>query len=216
MDDDTCLSEFSTNPYTDLEKFDNRVASYQNGGSKMEMEKLAQALTTSKIKRSLMLDGSHESAINLQLLKPIFISDLRIGDRHYGNYIILRSLSMPSSMDRFLTVAEDEKRDQITVEEIVSWKKTENPDAKKVCPFKKGVVFLIKEPIFKGVTHGVISLLAHVVSDIIILNVDIHQEYFPKQWNNEELYNSTATAEEWRKAGNDAVERKYFWDAIEW
>lgn len=205
-------SESSANSSTDIDK---RLTSFLNG--RAEIEEITQLLTKPKIKRSVFLDGYSPSTADVNYLKPIFIRDLRLGDRHSGNYLLLRSQNMPLEMEGdLLAVAEDEKRDQITISELVGFRPGDNPDDQKVRPIKKGVVFLIKGPLFKALWDGKISLIVNMASDMVLLDVDVHPKLYPRQWKSSQFCNSIATAEDWRNDGNDAVEKKDFWAAIEW
>jgi hypothetical protein len=149
------------------------------------------------------------STASLVELTPIYIKNLRLEVHHRGNYLLVRSITVPNRMTAIMVVVEDEKRDALVVQLYQQPDENVRPASSIIM---NGDVFLIKEPFFKIMADGEYGLRIDHVSDIV--RIDALHELFPKQWI-PGPFNSRKTADDWKQEGNVAMGRKQYWEAIQ-
>ncbi|TEY48900.1 hypothetical protein BOTCAL_0290g00120 [Botryotinia calthae] len=148
------------------------------------------------------------STTPLDKLKPIQIKDLRLETHHRGSYLLVRASTPPTRMTAIMAIVEDENEDGIQLQLY------QQPD-ERVRPatsvIMKNDVFLVKEPYFKTTSDGGYGLRVDHVSDITYL--DAHHNLLPEKWK-PTIIDISKTAGDWRQEGNDAMEKKQYWEAI--
>ncbi|KAM0159907.1 hypothetical protein ACHAPG_003341 [Botrytis cinerea] len=149
------------------------------------------------------------STTPLNKLKPIHIKDLRLETHHRGSYLLVRASTPPIRMTAIMAIVEDENEDGIQLQLY------QQPD-ERVRPatsvIMKNDVFLVKEPYFKTTSDGGYGLRVDHVSDITYL--DAHHNLLPEKWK-PTVIDISKTADDWKQEGNDAMEKKQYWKAIE-
>lgn len=149
------------------------------------------------------------STTPLNKLKPIQIKDLRLETHHRGSYLLVRASTPPTRMTAIMAIVEDESEDGIQLQLY------QQPD-ERVRPatsvIMKNDVFLVKEPYFKTTSDGGYGLRVDHVSDITCL--DAHHNLLPEKWK-PTVIDISKTADDWKQEGNDAMEKKQYWKAIE-
>lgn len=150
------------------------------------------------------------SIASLDILKPIYIKDLRIGIHHRGTYLIIRSLTEPKRITAVMAVVEDENRDAISLQLYHQLDENIRPDSSIIA---KGDVLLIKEPFFKLMSDGEYGLRVDHVSDV--MRIDARHKLWPKGWIPLHKFSPSKTANEWKEKGNADMGRKHHWAAVE-
>ncbi|TGO27412.1 hypothetical protein BPAE_0042g00250 [Botrytis paeoniae] len=149
------------------------------------------------------------STTPLDKLKPIQIKDLRLETHHRGSYLLVRASTPPTRMTAIMAIVEDENEDAVQLQLY------QQPD-EKVRPatsvFMKDDAFLLKEPYFKTTSDGGYGLRVDHVSDITYL--DAHHNLLPEKWK-PTVSDISKTAEDWKQEGNEAMEKKQYWEAIQ-
>ncbi len=169
---------------------------------------------------SAMLESQYPPSIaSMETLKQIYINDLKPGNHHRGNYLLVRSDSLPfskaSSAGPFIKAAiiaaiEDEKKDSVL------FQLCHQPDEKVLSAssvISVGDVFLIKEPFFMVMSNYQDSKFKHVLRIDHIndgVRIDAHHNLFPKEW----IPSCISTANDWRQRGNADFGKKKYTDAI--
>ncbi|TGO08030.1 hypothetical protein BTUL_0230g00120 [Botrytis tulipae] len=149
------------------------------------------------------------STTPLDKLKPIQIKDLRLETHHRGSYLLVRASTPPTRMTAIMAIVEDENEDAVRLQLY------QQPD-EKVRPatsvIMKDDAFLVKEPYFKTTSDGGYGLRVDHVSDITYL--DAHHNMLPEKWK-PTVIDISKTPEDWKQEGNEAMEKKQYWEAIQ-
>lgn len=122
-----------------------------------KMEKKLLAAFQGQANRMALPHPYPPSIARLADLQPISIQDLRVGENHWGTYILLRAGALPRKKNAVMTVAEDERRDAVVAQVYQQLEEDIRPCFSVV---GKGDVFLVKEPFFTdiGVFHRGIQI----------------------------------------------------------
>ncbi|CAG8973780.1 hypothetical protein HYALB_00006325 [Hymenoscyphus albidus] len=121
-----------------------------------------------------------------------------------------RTQNMSESMDGLLAVAEDERRDQISLQKYINMDGRPEGITQEdlICraSIKEVVTLLVKKPSFKRLLVDGFGLHVDYARDIVPLVMDYKS--YPKQWKISQCGNSVATADDWKQEGNEAIQKK--------
>ena len=141
-------------------------------------------------------------------LKPIMISDMRLETHHRGKKIMLRVLTPPDRMTAVMAVVEDETGTAVLLQLYHQPDETIVPATEIL---NTNMVYILKEPFFKGATDGTYSLRVDHPSDIIRL--DGADDRIPSRWR-PSMVISSGNSTDIRKKGNEAVQAKKWAEAL--
>ncbi|KAL2066486.1 hypothetical protein VTL71DRAFT_2557 [Oculimacula yallundae] len=149
------------------------------------------------------------SIADMQDLKRIMIKDLMLENHHRGSYMLLRFVCKSMRMTAIMNVAEDETGMVIPFAIYM-----QEPEAvrKAESILRQNCVIILKEPYFKLGTNGQYAVRVDQPTDIVWLADD--DSRIPTEWK--VLPDaSSASAEYWKRKGNEFVGKSKYYDAIE-
>lgn len=149
------------------------------------------------------------STTPLNQLKPIKIKDLRLETHHRGSYLLVRASTPPTRMTAIMAIVEDENEDAVQLQLYQQPGEKVRPATSVIM---KDDAFLVKEPYFKTTSDGGYGLRVDHVCDITYL--DAHHNLLPEKWK-PTIIDISKTAEDWKQEGNEAMEKKQYWEAIQ-
>lgn len=165
--------------------------------------------TANLIRSSFVAPPYQPSVEPLEKLAQIFIKDLRLETHHRGSYLVLRSMTPPSTMTAVMFIVEDENKDATMLQLYQLDDKMDWPSANIN---KQNDVVLIKEPYFKVMADGNYGLRVDHISDIAKL--ELNDPKTPLCWSSP-VSHLDKSADDWRRDGNEEFKRLNYWKAIQ-
>ncbi|KAK1987186.1 hypothetical protein LZ30DRAFT_199836 [Colletotrichum cereale] len=134
-------------------------------------------------------------------IQPLPISKMRLEEHHRGNYVLVRTMTMPHKINVIMAIVEDEEGTAVLLQ---LYNQPEEPDFDIEDLLPHNSVCLIKEPFFKKATDGKYSLRVDHVGDFCLLSRD--DERIPSRWRS--VPHFVPDSENIRSRGNTAVGQK--------
>lgn len=160
----------------------------------------------SKLRTNVVGDAYPPSTAPLANLERTLLAQLRLGVRHFGNFIAVRTTSEAHQDIATTMVVEDG-----SVPAILRLYQQDRQIEPSVY-FHKGSCLIIKEPYFQMTDAGSYVVRVDHVSDLIPL-FDTNDDRICLRWRNSVMEHQKI-AELWKKQGNGAFQAKDFIGAV--
>ena len=166
-------------------------------------------MNMSMVSQSWIADPYPPSVAPLEILKKLFIKDMRLETQHRGCYTVLRVATPPSTRTAIMAIVEDEKADGVLLS-LYQQESESDRSGNKVMEFNR--VCIVKEPYFKGTSDGGYGVRVDHLSDIVWLSSE--DERVPFEWR-PQITELEKTTEDLKEEGNAAFKTGNFEAAIQ-